>query len=210
MQEHYAACGTLKTNRHTKFKTLKNLIANPTHTGFTWTLTTYALKYLLEAENLYGTRTRDYEYVGIELNETGPPKVWYPWNKYIVIQVSQTTANDVRQAILQIAHEVVHVLSPNGQPTTNNLEEGLATYFSKIATDRDTGDTSYAIDSIKPTKYFKPYQLIDKLISSDPDAIKKLRDIEPVLGRISKQTFADAGIVLDEDIIDELIKPMEY
>lgn len=189
---------------------MKNLIANPTQTGFTWTLTTYALKYLLEAENLYGARTKDYEYVGVELNETGPPKVWYLWNKYIVIQVSQTTASDTKQAILQIAHEVVHVLSANGQPTTNNLEEGLATYFSKIATDRDTGDTSYAINSIETTKYIKPYELVDKLMSSDPDAIKKLRNKEPVLGRISKQTFTDAGIVIDDDIINELIKPMEY
>jgi hypothetical protein len=189
---------------------MKNLIAIPTHTGFTWTLTTYALKYLLEAENLYGTRTKDYEYVGIELNETGPPKVWYPWNKYIVIQVSQTTANDTRQAIFQIAHEVIHVLSPNGQPTTNNLEEGLATYFSKITTDRDSGDNSYALNSIQTTKYLKPYQLIEKLIAFDRDAIKKLRQIQPVLGQISKQTFIDAGIALADDIIDELIKPMEY
>ncbi|MBK8548078.1 MAG: hypothetical protein IPL63_12110 [Saprospiraceae bacterium] len=165
---------------------------------------------MLEAENLYGSRTKDYEYVGLELNETGPPKVWYPWGKYIVIQVSQTTANDTRQAIFQIAHEVVHVLSPNGQPITNNLEEGLATYFSKIVTDRDSGDNSYSLNSIQTTNYLKPYELVYKLITYDPDAIKKLRMIQPVLGQISKQTFIDAGITLADDIIDELIKPMEY
>ena len=198
------------TRRQTNNRQMKNLIAFPTHTGFTWTLTTYALKYLLEAESLYGTRTNDFEYVGLELNENGPPKVWYPLNKYIIIQVNQTTANDTRQAIFQIAHEVVHVLSPNGQPTTNNLEEGLATYFSKIVTDRDSGDNSYAINSIQTTKYLKPYQLVDKLITFDPDAIKKLRNIQPVLGQISKQTFIDAGIGLADDIIDELVKPMEY
>lgn len=189
---------------------MTNLIARPTHTGHTWTLTTYALKYLVEAETLYGARTNDFEYVGLELNEAGPPKVWYPWNKYIVIQVSQSTANDTRQAIFQIAHEVVHVLSPNGQPTTNNLEEGLATYFSKIVTDRDSGDNSYATNSIQTTKYFKPYELVEKLLTADPDAIKKLRKFQPVIGSITKQNFIDAGIILEDDIIDELIKPMEY
>ena len=189
---------------------MKNLIAVPTHSGFTYTLTTYALRYLLEAESLYGSRTKDYEYVGLELNDGGPPKVWYPLNKYIVIQVSQATANDTRQAMFQIAHEVIHVLSPNGQPTTNNLEEGLATYFSKIVTDRDSGDNLYALTSILETKYLKPYELVDKLISLDPDAIKKLRKIQPVLGQISRQTFIEARIAMADDIIDELIKPMEY
>jgi hypothetical protein len=189
---------------------MNNLIALPTHTGFTWTLTTYAIKYLIEAESLYGTRTKDYEYVGVELNEAGPPKVWYPWNKFIVIQVSRSTANDKRHAIFQLAHEVVHVLSPNGQPTTNNLEEGLATYFSKIVTDRDTGDNLYATNSIQPTKYLKPFELVEKLLIIDPDAIKKLRMHQPVIGNITKQNFLDAGLNLEDDIIDELIKPMEY
>lgn len=67
---------------------MKNLVAFPTHNGFTWTLTTYALKYLIEAKSLYGKRKSDYRYVGLELNENRPPKVWYLWNKYIVIQVS--------------------------------------------------------------------------------------------------------------------------
>lgn len=189
---------------------MKNLIAFPIHTGYSWTLTTYALKYLLEAESLYGTRTKDYEYVGLELNDNGPPRVWYPMNKYIVIQVSQSTANDIRQAIFQIAHEIVHVLSPNGQQTTNNLEEGLASYFSKIVTDRDSGDNAYAFNSIQSTKYLKPYQLVDKLITFDSDSIKKLRNIQPILGQITKQTFIDAGISLADDTINELVKQMEY
>lgn len=164
----------------------------------------------IEAETLYGTRTNDFEYMGLELNETGPPKVWYPWNKYIVIQVSQSTAMDTRQAIFQIAHEVVHVLSPNGQPTTNNLEEGLATYFSKIVTDRDTGDKLYATNSIQTTKYLKPFELVEKLLTTDPDAIKKLRKFQPIIGRITKQNFIEAGLNLEDEIIDELIRPMEY
>jgi hypothetical protein len=189
---------------------MTNLIARPTHTGHTWTLTTYALKYLFEAETLYGTRTNHFEYMGLELNAAGPPKVWYPLNKYIIIQVSQSTANDTTQAIFQIAHEVVHVLSPNGQPTTNNLEEGLATYFSKIVTDRDTGDNSYATNCIQNTKYLKPFELIVKLLTADSDAIKKLRKFQPVIGSVTKQDFLDAGINIEDNIIDELIKPMEY
>lgn len=191
-------------------KNMINIIAKPTTDGYTFTLSTYALKYLLEAETLYGERTKDYIFGGVELNENGPPKVWYPYSKFVVIQVSQSTSINVKQAIFQIAHEVVHVISPNGLTTTNNLEEGLSTYFSKVVTDRDTSDVTYAMNSITPTKYFYPYELVTKLIIARPDAIKELRKIQPIIGKITKQDFQTAGLNIDESLIDELVKPMDY
>ena len=187
-----------------------NLIANKFPGGYSFTLTTYALKYLLEAESIFGPRTKDYTYAGIELNPVGPPLIWYPFDKFVVIQVSESTALDAKQAIFQIAHEIIHVLSPNGQAKTSNLEEGLATYFSKIVTDRDTDDFDYAINAIKLTKYFYPYELITKLLDIKPDAIFELRKIQPMLGKISKEDFKNASINVDENLIDELLKIMDY
>ena len=185
-------------------------IADRTDNGYSWTLTTYALKYLLEAEQLYGGRTNDFIYGGLELNESGPSHVWYPYSKYVVIQVCKSTTTNLKQAIFQIAYEVIHVLSPNGQPTTNNLEEGLATYFSKLVTDRDSGDNSYANTSIRTSKYLKPFEMVEKLLKIDPDGIKKLRKFQPIIGYVSKKNFVDAGISVSDELIDELLKPMDY
>src|SRR5882757_1950178 len=102
-----------------------------TETGYTGTLITLALQYLTEAESLFGQRTTDYIYGGVEFNHIGPPCIWFPSNKFVVVQLTQSTALDLRQGIFQLSHEIVHVISPNGQPTTTNLEEGLATWFSK-------------------------------------------------------------------------------
>ena len=56
---------------------MKNLIAKPIPDGYTFTLTTYALKYLIEAETLFGARINDYEYMGLELIEDGHnPQCW--------------------------------------------------------------------------------------------------------------------------------------
>lgn len=189
---------------------MTNLIAIRTETGYTYTLTTYALKYLIEAELMFGPRTSEYEYVGVELNESGPPRVWYPHNKYIIIQVTPSTANNTTQAIFQIAHEVIHVLSPNGRATTNNLEEGLASYFSKMVTERDTGDTSYALNSLQLSKYLKPLELVENLLAIDPDSIKKLRVIQPKLSDITTKDFLDAGLQVPRDLIDELLRTMDY
>jgi hypothetical protein len=187
-----------------------NLIAKPTTNGYTYTLTTYALKYLLEAECMFGPRTSDYTYAGIEFIETGPPKIWYPNFKFVVIQLSKTTAYDFKQGIFQLGHEVIHILSPNGQPTTTYLEEGLATFFSKLVTDRDTGDTSYAIDSITPTKYKNSYEFVKNLLQINSNSIIELRKVQPVIGQIIKDDFTKANLLIPDNLIEKLIRPMDY
>jgi hypothetical protein len=188
-----------------------NFLAKPLNNyGYTYTFTTLVMKYLIEAEELFGKRLSNYEYMGIELNEDGPPQIWYPQGKYVVIQVSQSVMDSYPQAIFQISHEVIHLLSPNGRPNTNNLEEGLATYFSKIMTDRDSGDVNYAFGNIQKSKYFRPFEIVSALLAVDPEAVKKLRAIQPSIGEITKQNFIDLGIELDEGIIDELLEIMQY
>jgi hypothetical protein len=189
---------------------MQNLIAHPIPNGHSWTLATYAIKYIEEAEQLYGSRTQTYIYGGVEFIADGPPKVWYPLNKYVVVQLTSSAALDLKQGIFQLAHEIIHVLSPNGQATANNLEEGLATYFSKVATDRDTGDPAYALHCITLSKYLLPYTLVSQLITAVPDAIQRIRAVQPVLGLVTKQDFVQAGIVVNPGLVDDLVKPMVY
>lgn len=190
---------------------MQNLVAHPIPMGHTWTLTTYALKYLDELEQLYGPRTTTYIYGGVELIQTGPPKVWYPMNKYVVVQVTASTAAYLPQALFQLAHEMVHVLSPNGQATTNILEEGLATWFSKLATDRDSRDPNYAEPNIAASKYKVPFDMVSQLLAIDGDAIKKLRNVQPVLGLVSVADFPAAGLrSVPDELVQNLVAPMVY
>lgn len=185
-----------------------NLISTPIVGGFSFTLTTYALEFLKEAETLYGDRTKDFVYGGIEFNETGP-RIWFPYNRYTVIQLTPDTANDLSKGIFQLSHEVVHLLSPLGKNETNVLEEGLATYFSKITTDKHfPGD--YAINGITPTNYLAPFEFVRELLAFNPNSIKELRKIQPLIGLISKEDFKKANIAVKEALIDNLVKPMVY
>lgn len=174
------------------------------------TLTTLALTYLIEAEKLYGKKTQQYEYGGIELTNDDNPRIWFPFPKFVVIKVTKDCLHDIRTAIFQISHEVIHILSPTGQPVTNVLEEGLATYFSKKVTDRDTGDNNFAMTSISSTPYFRPYQLVNQLLEQNPNAITELRKIQPTLGNLTENDFKAANINFDKNLIAELVSPMKY
>lgn len=79
-----------------------------------------------------------------------------------------------------------------------------------MVTDRDTAYSDYATNYIISTKYFYPYQLVDKLLSNQPNAIRELRKVQPVIGKITKQDFVKAGLEVDESLIDELVKPIDY
>ena len=178
-------------------------------TTYTSTLITNAITYLLTAETIFGERTKEYTFAGIEFNETGP-RIWFPRPKFVVIQLTPDTAVDFKRGVFQLSHEVVHLISPFGQPTTNNLEEGLATYFSKIITDRHTGDINYAINSISSSKYKHPFDLVTRLLGLNATAVIELRKVQPVIGQIVAEDFVKANLIVPDDLIKELVKPMIY
>jgi len=177
--------------------------------GFGWTLTTYALKYLDELETICGRRTGVVPYGGVELIPSGNPEVWYPNSTHIVVRLNVSILNSVPQAIFQLSHEMVHVLCDGGpHKTAINLEEGIAVWFSKIATDRDSGNPTYAATSIAADpKYQAAYNLVTQLLNHDSDAIKKLRVIQPVLGGVNAADFAKASVIAPPALIASLLAP---
>jgi hypothetical protein len=189
---------------------MNNFIAQPMEGGYSWTLTTFALKFLEDAETLFGKRAQNFIYAGIELTTNSHPQVWYPLNKYVVIQLPEATAFDWKKAIFELSHEVIHVLSPSGKAKVTNLEEGLGAYFSTLITDRYTKDVNYAISSLRQSKYYYPYQLVAQLLQIRHDAIVELRKMQPVLDKVTKEDFKKAKLDIPQDLISELLKPMQY
>jgi hypothetical protein len=175
-----------------------------------FTLATIATNLWSEAEDLYGITVSNYTYGGIELHEGGPLIMYY--GKFIIIRLSVICGVDLNRAKYQIAHEVVHLLSPTGEATASILEEGLATHFSMMIVKRDAEEYYYDItlEHLKGTAYYQPYLMMDTLLKGDSDIIKKLRLIEPIIRNFTSATFEAAGINLPSEFTSALCEPMQY
>ncbi|WP_084448066.1 hypothetical protein [Hymenobacter roseosalivarius] len=190
------------------------MIAQKINGGYSYTLATYALEFLHKAEHLFGSKTNHYTFGGVEVAANATPMVWYPvigGHQYIMAQVTPDALEDNREAMFQLSHEMVHVLSPNGKPFTNNIEEGLAAWFSIRMTEEFAHDRSYAEQSVATSAYSYPCQLVTNLLLIEPDAIRRLRMVQPVLGLVTAADFVAAGLTaVPHCLIEELVKPMNY
>jgi len=128
----------------------------PTRDGFRFSLTSLLSTMLTDAEQMFGTRDMTYTPVGIEFYGDRP-KVWYPGtNKHISIILTDSAREDPPQAVFQLAHEVVHILSPTGGANAPVVEEGLSALFQERANE---------IYGLNLRLVSKPYIKAQKLIS---------------------------------------------
>ncbi len=114
-------------------------LAEPCGSGsgcaFTWTLATRFGVALDFAEKRYGRRDLNWTLLGVDFARVNAPQIFYAGHgggrQDIVIQLTTSAAVNEKQALFQLAHEVVHVLSPIGPGVASSvLEEGIATYNS--------------------------------------------------------------------------------
>lgn len=126
------------------------------------------------------------------------------------IELCGKAINDRTDGIFQLSHEVVHLLSPVEQVhgnEVNYLEEGMATYFSKLITERDTGDYEFCQAAIaNQAKYLLAFELYEALTAIDKYVVKKVREITPVIAAIQPGDFEKAGITVPPDLIEALLK----
>lgn len=157
------------------------VLAKKTAVGYTWTLASRLGALMVEAQKQFGKRDKDWTLLGVDFTKDKAPSIWYPFSgddeKMIGILITQQAANNEKEAIFQLAHEVIHTLSPTG-PNNPSLvfEEGLASHFS-IHAPRKLGIT-ISPDYFASGKYRSAYQELEKLYAIYPDAserIKKLR-----------------------------------
>ena len=152
--------------------------------GFSWTITSKLGHILRTAEEKYGPRDYTYTILGVEFNQDGHPRIWYPEDcKNVVIQISMDCINNLNRAVFQVAHEAIHCLCPTGRNTANVLEEGLADLFSIEYTLANGNGVWTASDQ----KYTDASELVKQLLSIDTEIIKKLRLIQPTISLIDKE-----------------------
>lgn len=157
---------------------------------FSWTMASRMGHILKFTQDRYGKRDRNWTLLGVEFTTRDAPQVWYPnfgaGSNTIIIQLTESAGRDEKQALFQLAHEVVHLLSPAGpNGVASVLEEGLATYNS-IEYLRNNG-FQIQPDYISAARYMRAYQLLLPL-TSRPDfksGIRALRASRQSLSRIS-------------------------
>lgn len=162
----------------------------PSRDGFRFSLTTLLSTMLLEAEKLFGPRDMTFTPVGIEFYGDRP-FVWYPGDaKHISIILTDSARNDPNQAIFQLAHEVVHLLSPNGGGSAPVVEEGLSAIFQQRASE------NYGLGlHIVSNPYIEAARLANELLKVQSDIIIRLREQEPSFTRWSPRfLIAQTGI----------------
>lgn len=178
--------------------------------GYSWTIISKLRIIINTAETRYGKRDYSYTILGIELTEEDCPRIWYPGNcKDIIIQITNDCLNNMDKAVFQVAHEVIHCLSPTNMSKTNVLEEGLATLFSAHCVPENYWENYLAHLASKPEypEYIDAYNLVKDFLSVDPNIIKKLREIEPTISLINKDLILSINPNIQLDLILKLLMP---
>jgi len=165
-------------------------LAEPCQSGcaYTWTLATRLGDALHFAEQRYGKRDLSWTLLGVDFARTAFPQIFYAGHggerRDIVIQLTESSARDEKRALFQLAHEVIHVLSPIGPDVRSSvLEEGIATFHS-LAYVRNAGieiDPSY----ISSEPYEDAYWAIVELQQAHPDFQARTGALRERHGRLS-------------------------
>lgn len=179
-------------------------------------LTARAEELLAWAESLFGPKAlTDWTFVGVEFGDQPPHLVYYAAEGWVAISLSPKIFGDSDQFIFQLAHEVAHLLYPTAdrqaakRPPTIILNEGVSTHFSLVALRQLRGEEAYkqALESLRlhHSNYFGALTLVHHLLQSDPEAIKKLRAVQPRLNDTVEQDFQRAGLSIEPEVATALI-----
>lgn len=172
-----------------------------THDGYTWTLASRVGAMLQEIENLYGERDKSWTFIGIEFEQNGP-KIWFPGNcSNIAIQLNTNALNNEILAHYQLAHEVIHLLAPDGKMDAPNIEEGLATVYSEDFVLREHKRSNLT----SMVSYVDAAERVRELLAFDALSIKKLRAIEPSFKKMTVDTFKAANLNFPDDKVAYLL-----
>lgn len=158
---------------------------------------------LFKAEKEYGQRDQSWTLLGIEFRGA-IPCIWFPKpGNGIIVRLSECALNDTVKACYQLAHECIHLLSPSGSSVVPVIEEGLATVNSESYIAREL-NYFYQTPEVP---YATAAALVRELLSIAPDAIAKLRTVEPAFTKLTNQTFIEAGVEAPVPLIDKLLSP---
>jgi hypothetical protein len=166
----------------------------------------------------FGEPINDWKLTRIEFKEQGPYTKYYPHAGEISICLSEKVYGDNFQLILQLSHEICHVLHPSIEyPSlvcnkTLVINEGISTFFSILSSQKYfTEGKDLALYSLRhhSPNYYNAYLLMDRLLQIDLTAIKRLRDVQPRVDKLLASDFKKCNLNVSEGLIVELLTPFK-
>ena len=161
---------------------------------------------LAESRAMFGEEDTQYKVIDISFWDNLPEAHYADQNNLskIDIKLSMDAIDNEPQACYQLAHESIHLISPNRRLDgefieVTNLEEGLATYFAGYYMAKFFNDETW-----RPAndKYRDALDIVKKMLSINSGIIRILRKKQPI---ISKITMSD---LLSENIPVELAEKL--
>jgi hypothetical protein len=159
--------------------------------------------------------TSPWKYCGVIFRDHPPHLYYFPDATTVQISLSFRAINDDSQRDFQLAHEVCHLLYPSVEPErpecpqTNVLNEGISTFFSLVVVSAFHGKEAQhgAVESLvtNSPRYYLAFQLVSDLLSKDEKAIKKIREIQPMVNKVTVSDLRESGLPLTEEDIDQLV-----
>jgi hypothetical protein len=169
-------------------------------------------KILQNAESLLGIR-QDVSFMGYFVNERySAPQLTFNFSYYLIEITSLAKFNE-SEAEFQIAHEVIHLLTPlntNESPTV--FEEGLATYYSFYyleSINKHAIAEKYKAEILeKRLNYLEAYIAVNQ-IADLFFKVKLIRHQFPALklSQFKREHFQK--LTDDSDLVDLLIEPFK-
>lgn len=167
-----------------------------------------AVELIARAEEMFGPATSKWRYEGVIFQDHPPHLYYWPESGLIQISLSFKAVRDNVQRDFQLAHEVCHLLYPSmdvgnpGKPETNVINEGISTYFSMlIIGDYGEDVVNAAISSLAShsSRYLFALKEVIALLQTDKDAVKKIRQIQPMINEVTESELRVSGISLSDE-----------
>lgn len=124
--------------------------------------------------------------------------------------LSASAAQDMARACFQMAHETVHLLAPSGGQNANNLEEGVACYFSLFYM-----ELYYKEKNRKEPKWYyteesykRALKFVLPRLNEDIYCIRRLRERKPSFRDISQEEIQTEFPELGEEDVCFLLSKL--
>lgn len=169
--------------------------------------------WLPAVEFLFGPSAQDAEFAGFEVSaDIAKPEVVLasasrPY-RYTIRMPARGFSNEV-MLLADVVQELVRGLYPLGKgDKATTLSEGTAVYGAITAIKQVFGEEtldSY-LNALKDNAfdYYDAFSYVAVLLTEDPKAIVKLREIKPFLYQVERSDFAAVGVNIDRKIADIL------
>jgi hypothetical protein len=173
---------------------------------YTLSHTTILGDLLFTAERKYGARDKSWTILGIEICGLHP-QIRYPRSsegaRFVSVMLSDAARMNPRQAVFQLAHEVIHLLAPVGRRGSGLvIEEGLAT-----ANSRAESISRQLYMTPQGENYLRAESLLGEFLSLHPDGIRRLREITPSFKDFSPDLICSTCEGTPLALAAELCKP---